>query len=64
MKCRPLALVALLPWLLAAAPVEVIRFDWHDAARERDVPVKVYYPAKLAELAAVIVFSHGLGGSA
>lgn len=40
---------------------------WHDASRNRDVPVKIYFP-KSANAAApgkfpVIIFSHGLGGS-
>jgi predicted dienelactone hydrolase len=34
----------------------------HDAARDRDVPVRVYLPANTAP-APVILFSHGLGGS-
>jgi len=34
----------------------------HDAARERDVPVRIYLPAEKAP-APVVLFSHGLGGS-
>ena len=34
----------------------------HDAARNRDIPVRVYLPANTAP-APVILFSHGLGGS-
>ena len=34
----------------------------HDAGRERDIPVRVYLPAKTAA-APVVLFSHGLGGS-
>jgi dienelactone hydrolase len=39
---------------------------WHDASRDRDVPVKIYYPAEIAAAKGklpVIIFSHGLGGS-
>ncbi|MEP0843579.1 MAG: hypothetical protein HRF43_12825, partial [Phycisphaerae bacterium] len=38
-------------------------FDWRDQARDRDVPVKVYYPQAGGGPFPVIVFSHGLGGS-
>ncbi len=34
----------------------------HDAARNRDIPVRVYLPANAAP-APVVLFSHGLGGS-
>ena len=34
----------------------------HDAARERDLPIRVYLPAE-TQAAPVILFSHGLGGS-
>ncbi len=37
--------------------------DWHDAARSRQVPVKIYAPATGQGPFPVIVFSHGLGGS-
>lgn len=49
----------------AAAPdaVAVTTFDWHDTARDRAVPVKIYSPAKGAGPWPVILFSHGLGGS-
>jgi predicted dienelactone hydrolase len=42
--------------------VEVLRLDWHDAARDRDVPAKIYFPKSGAQLP-IIIFSHGLGGS-
>jgi len=34
----------------------------HDAARNRDIPVRVYLPANTAP-EPVILFSHGLGGT-
>lgn len=34
----------------------------HDAARDRDIPLRVYLPAKTAP-APVVLFSHGLGGT-
>jgi dienelactone hydrolase len=41
-------------------------FDWHDTARNRAVPVRLYMPdakANGAKPVPLIVFSHGLGGS-
>jgi predicted dienelactone hydrolase len=51
-----------------AGPHEIasLRATWTDAAREREVPVALWYPKDLAALktpAPVIIFSHGLGGS-
>jgi predicted dienelactone hydrolase len=43
--------------------VTALLLDWHDKARDRDVPVKIYAPATGAGPFPVIVFSHGLGGS-
>src|SRR3977135_1666353 len=34
----------------------------HDAARNRDIPVRIYLPAT-GEPKPVVLFSHGLGGS-
>lgn len=42
--------------------VETSLFEWTDAARERTVPVKIYFPQGAGPFP-VIVFSHGLGGS-
>jgi len=67
-------LLILLAWTVpaAAAPykadpgpfaVESVLGTWHDAARERDVPYKLYLPAGAPGARAVVVFSHGLGGS-
>ncbi|MFT3954198.1 MAG: hypothetical protein QM722_07320 [Piscinibacter sp.] len=40
-------------------------FDWHDATRGRDVPVRLYLPesADAAHPVPLVVFSHGIGGS-
>jgi dienelactone hydrolase len=43
--------------------VETADYDWHDKARDRDVPAKVYYPRDADGNCPVIFFSHGLGGS-
>lgn len=44
-------------------PVEVVRYDWFDAKRDRKVPVKIYVPKSGKGPFPVIIFSHGLGGS-
>lgn len=38
---------------------------WTDASRQRDIPVRLYWPANASPSTAVplVVFSHGLGGS-
>lgn len=49
------------------SPVRVSDVMWHDDARNRDVPVRVYRPGDGPDGAErkhpMIVFSHGLGGS-
>ena len=45
------------------APVEYVDQTWHDGARDRDVPVRMYYPGAVTQALPVIIFSHGLGGS-
>jgi pimeloyl-ACP methyl ester carboxylesterase len=55
-------------WPLSAqepAPYEVFEFDWHDTARHRAVPVRLYWPHTVSQQARVplVVFSHGIGGS-
>jgi predicted dienelactone hydrolase len=43
--------------------VDSVRYDWHDTARNRDVPVKIYFPKAGNAPCPVIIFSHGLGGT-
>ena len=46
--------------------VSEARWDWHDAARQRDVPVLLYRPTAEPPSGRpwpLVVFSHGLGGS-
>lgn len=73
-KSSFLALVFLLAGRLVAAEppspvssVETLLVTWRDAARKRDVPVKIYYPSQGTAPAPgkfpVILFSHGLGGT-
>jgi len=44
---------------------QTLDLDWHDSARDRLVPVRLYWPEAAASGAPVplIVFSHGIGGS-
>lgn len=44
-------------------PVAVLRQEWLDHARNRRVPVKIYYPADATAPSPVVIFSHGLGNS-
>ncbi|MBV8516697.1 MAG: hypothetical protein JO197_04765 [Acidobacteria bacterium] len=43
------------------ADVRVTRESWHDAKRDRDVPVTIYAPAAAHAKLPVVVFSHGIG---
>jgi len=43
--------------------VETIKYEWKDAKRNRDLPVKIYYHVTEDKVWPVIIFSHGLGGS-
>lgn len=71
--CAALAAIALAeaapatppPYKKDAGPqkVETAVYDWVDGARNRTVPVRVYYPASGDGPLPLIVFSHGLGGS-
>jgi len=45
-----------------AAPA-VHDFDWFDEARERPVPVRLYWPEAGDKPVPLVVFSHGIGGS-
>ena len=48
-----------------AGPYQVaeLMLDWHDDARDRDVPAKAYYPEGDIPPCPLIIFSHGLGGT-
>ena len=65
----PMALEApVAPSYLMPAPVAIGQLVtvWHDRARDRDVPVKIFYPRNAAPAAApfpLLILSHGLGGS-
>ncbi|MBL8383916.1 MAG: hypothetical protein JNM90_12610 [Burkholderiales bacterium] len=46
------------------AEVGFVDLDWHDAARNRAVPVRLYLPPASAQRPVpLVVFSHGIGGS-
>jgi predicted dienelactone hydrolase len=50
--------------LFADAPTySVTDLTWHDSARDRDVPARIYAPTSGPGPFPVIIFSHGLGGS-
>ncbi len=55
------------PSVVAAKPgpfaVEVATYDWVDKTRDREVPVKIYFPKTGRGPFPIIIFSHGLGGS-
>jgi len=53
------------PAVEATAEPLISDFDWADAARQRAVPVRLYWPAQVAAGSTVplVVFSHGIGGS-
>lgn len=53
------------PYKAEAGPyaVESFLLQWHDAERDREVPVKVYWPAVRGGDWPVVLVSHGLGGS-
>lgn len=46
-----------------AVHVEEISFEWMDQSRQRLVPALLFKPAALQKAKALVVFSHGLGGS-
>ena len=43
--------------------IDSCRYDWHDPKRDRDVPVKLYFPRSASGPRPIVIFSHGLGGS-
>ena len=49
--------------LPGSCTVATVEYNWHDNTRNRDVPVRIYYPKNDPQPSPVIVFSHGLGGS-
>ncbi|MCX6854796.1 MAG: hypothetical protein NTV80_07810 [Verrucomicrobia bacterium] len=49
--------------LTPSMEVSVLKPDWHDVARDRQVPAKLYFPKEGAGPFPVVIFSHGLGGS-
>jgi predicted dienelactone hydrolase len=53
---------ALLASGLGQAEIRAQEFDWFDGARQRAVPVRLYWPEG-AERVPLVVFSHGIGGS-
>lgn len=62
---RLLLAVLLLPFLAGAAlasAYETLDLDWVDGSRQRPVPVRLYWPAG-EQPVALVVFSHGIGGS-
>jgi pimeloyl-ACP methyl ester carboxylesterase len=44
-------------------PYEIHEYDFADTARQRHVPVRLYWPREAAERVPLVVFSHGIGGS-
>jgi predicted dienelactone hydrolase len=67
-KNRNMALLLILAFLLsfvapaAADAVTVCNAVWRDAARSRDIPVRIRMPDGSGQIP-IILFSHGLGGS-
>jgi len=59
------AVAAPAAWADGAAGFTTLDFDWHDDARGRPVPVRLYLPvrADAARPVPLVVFSHGIGGS-
>ncbi len=43
--------------------VETYTEEWQDVARDREVPVRIYYPVDAEGPRPVVVVSHGLGGT-
>ena len=43
--------------------IEEINFNWLDQSRDRVVPALLFKPARQQKATALVIFSHGLGGS-
>ncbi|MBP7951154.1 MAG: hypothetical protein KA004_16000 [Verrucomicrobiales bacterium] len=64
MKALSIAALLFLAQPLTSAEVQSLDLTWHDAGRNREVPVRIYSAATdRSEPSAVVIFSHGLGGS-
>jgi serine/threonine protein kinase/dienelactone hydrolase len=48
---------------LPASSSRTATLTLHDSARNREIPLKVYYPGQISGSLPLIVFSHGYGGS-
>ncbi|BCM89248.1 hypothetical protein IAD21_01093 [Abditibacteriota bacterium] len=51
-----------MPYATPVQSSDIWRAEWHDAKRNRNVPVKIYFPKGNGPFP-VIMFSHGLGGT-
>src|SRR5450432_2590905 len=62
---RPVAPPVAVPYAAERklSATDFVRFDWNDSARNRAVPVKIYFPTDGSGPFPVIIFSHGLGGT-
>lgn len=49
--------------ITGAREVDTVLYDWFDADRNREIPVKIYYPRTGEGPFPVVFFSHGLGGT-
>jgi pimeloyl-ACP methyl ester carboxylesterase len=62
-----LAAAALAGWTLPLwaneQPFDVHEYDFADTARQRHLPVRLYWPREAAAGVPLVVFSHGIGGS-
>lgn len=63
--CLGLLLATALAPAAQASEFSTLDFEWHDAARARPVPVRLYLPARAdaEHPVPLVVFSHGIGGS-
>jgi serine/threonine protein kinase/alpha-beta hydrolase superfamily lysophospholipase len=43
--------------------VDTVSMNWKDPVRNRETPVKIYFPKNAKEPAPAVVFSHGMGGN-